>query len=119
MDRSNKMRTVIEYNNGKSDWEYKCIDAYVKVKHPQKWKLCPNCGLIPKIWQFDNGRSTACGCGKNQYNHFSIHAESVMSVYTRNNSNMAEYDSDKLRKNWNHWVETGEIVFERGKNKRY
>jgi hypothetical protein len=31
-----------------------------------------------------------------------------MSWVTRHNGSALDYDSDKLRKNWNHWVETGE-----------
>ena len=34
------------------------------------WLVCPNCNLKPLVWEFNNGRSTACGCGENEYNHF-------------------------------------------------
>ena len=95
---------------------YNCIDAYKEVGNPGKWLDCPNCGLKPKIWEFDNGRSTACGCGENRYQHFSIHAESIMSVVGRFNGSTTDYDSDALRKNWNWWVETGEEVFKTPRN---
>jgi len=88
--------------------KYKCISAYKIPKSPDDWKDCPNCGLKPLIWEFNNGRSTGCGCGQNEYNHFSIYSESIMSHVTRHNGSALDYDSDKLRKNWNHWVSTGE-----------
>ncbi len=88
--------------------KYKCISAYQIPKDVDKWKACPNCGLIPLTWEFNNGRSTACGCGENEYKHFSIWAESIMSHVKRNGGSALEYDAFELRKNWNHWVETGE-----------
>ena len=104
----------IKTYNETEDWKYKAIDAYQKVENPEEWLPCPNCGLIPKIWEFDNGRSTACGCGKNKYDHFSIHAESIMSVVSRSKTggDVSGYDKNELRKNWNHWVKTGEILFD-------
>lgn len=98
-------------NNSTTYSRYICIDAYKTPENPEDYHLCPNCGLTPKVWIFDNGRSTACGCGESQYNHFSVRAESIMSCLKRNNGNLSNYDRDALRKNWNHWVETGEILF--------
>lgn len=91
-------------------WYY-CIDAY---KDPEgEWDNCPCCGLKPKVWCFDNGRSTACGCWECKYDHFSVNAESIMSVHKRTDGKkMTEYDSDALRTNWNHWCKTGEVLFE-------
>jgi hypothetical protein len=91
--------------------EYLCIDAYKNIEDPENWENCPNCGLKPKVWSFDNGRSTACGCGESIYNHFSIHAESIMSIVERNNGSCEEYKFDALRKNWNEWCLTGKIIF--------
>jgi len=88
--------------------EYKCISAYKIPDKPYDWLNCPKCGLKPLVWEFNNGSSTGCGCGENEYNHFSINSESIMSYVTRNDGSALEYDSDKLRKNWNNWVETGE-----------
>jgi hypothetical protein len=87
-----------------------CIDAYEDPPAEQQWDNCPCCGLRPKVWTFDNGRSTACGCWDNTYKHHSIMAESIMSVYKRTGRTQ-EYDSDGLRKNWNHWCKTGKILF--------
>ena len=92
---------------------YLCCDFYKDIDSPEEWLECPNCGLKPKVWIFDNGRSTACGCGKSKYDHFSIHAESFMSVAKRSDNGACckEYNSKELQHNWNHWVETGEILF--------
>ncbi len=97
--------------------EYLCIDAYMDIEDPENWENCPNCGLKPRVWSFDNGRSTACGCGENRYNHFSIHAESIMSVVKRNNGSAEEYNSNALQKNWNEWCKTGRVVFEHAGNR--
>jgi len=94
--------------------QYKAISAY---KFPINWFSylpCPNCGLRPLLWEFDNGRSTACGCGENEYNHFSIKAESIMSYVTRNGGSSVGYINDELLLNWNQWVKTKQIVFEPG-----
>lgn len=96
--------------------EYKCIDAYEKPENPMEWLPCPRCGLRPLVWEFDNGRATACGCGTDCYSHWSVQAESIMSVIKRSdNGKSAEaYDIDELKNNWNHWVRTGEILFTPG-----
>jgi len=94
---------------------YKFVDFdFFKYPSDGEWDSCPFCGQKPPVWEFDNGRNTACGCllkGFNPYTHFSIHAESIMSVHKRHKGNVSEYDYDGLRKNWNHWCKTGEIVF--------
>lgn len=94
---------------------YKAIPAYKEVPVNEDWDNCPNCNLKPLIWEFDNGRSTACGCGKDEYSHPKVEAESIWSVLRRSENGMSakEYDTDGLRKNWNHWCRTGEIVFKR------
>lgn len=88
--------------------KYKCISAYKIPDNPEEWLNCPNCGLKPLVWEFNNGRSTGCGCGENEYNHFSVWSESIMSWVTRHRGSVLNYDSYKLRKNWNHWVKTDE-----------
>lgn len=88
--------------------KYKCIQSYVIPENIEKWLNCPNCGLKPLVWNFNNGSSTACGCGKSIYDHHSICAESIMSYINRHKGSAIGYDNDKLRKNWNHWVETNE-----------
>lgn len=96
---------------------YHHIDAYVSPEQdltiPEgEWEPCPNCKLTPKVWRFDNGRRTACGCWESMYDHHSIHAESIMSVHKRTGGvQMNLYDSDELRLNWNHWCNTGEHLF--------
>ena len=91
--------------------DYCLIEDYELPHDYKEWSNCPNCGLKPKVWIFNNGRSTGCACGKTKYDHFSIHAESVMSVYSRC-GDTKKYKSNTLKKNWNHWIETGEILFE-------
>ena len=88
--------------------KYKCISAYQIPDKIEEWLPCPNCGLKPLFWEFDNGRSTGCGCGENEYNHFSINSESIMSWINRHGGSAMEYNTDKLKENWNHWVKTGE-----------
>lgn len=41
---------------------YNCINAFKDIENPKDWLTCPRCGLKPKVWEFDNGRSTACNC---------------------------------------------------------
>lgn len=84
--------------------KYKAISAYTIPKNTEAWLDCPNCGLKPLVWEFNNGRSTACGCGENEYRHFSIYTESIMSHVKRNGGSALNYSSDQLRINWNHWV---------------
>ena len=94
----------IDIINGK----YKCISAYKIPDKVDEWLPCPNCNLKPLVWEYNNGRSTGCGCGKNEYDHFSIVSESIMSWVTRHDGSALDYNSYKLKENWNHWVKTGE-----------
>ncbi len=97
-----------EINIDRLEGRYKCISAYEIPEYPSEWLECPKCGLRPLVWEFNNGRSTACGCGENEYRHFSIYAESIMSYVTRNGGSAAGYETYELRNNWNRWVLTGE-----------
>ncbi len=98
---------IVKYNHGYTvHTGYFCIDAYEPVPEHEHWEKCPCCGLKPKIQEFDNGRSTACGCWENRYDIFSVKAESIMSVHTRCNGYIAEYNSDQLRLNWNEYCAT-------------
>ena len=106
-------KSIIEERNINIDiilGKYKAISAYKIPDDLDDWLNCPNCLLKPITWRFDNGCSTACGCGENEYRHFSIHTESIMSYVTRNSGSSLNYNNDKLRSNWNHWVETGEVL---------
>jgi hypothetical protein len=52
--------------------KYKAISAYKIPNNSEDWLNCPNCHLKPIVWEFNNGRSTACGCGENEYKNFSF-----------------------------------------------
>lgn len=98
---------VVKYNQGYPvHSDYFCIDDYKDVPDTKHWVNCPCCGLKPKVWEFNNGRSTACGCWESEYDLFAVKAESIMSVYTRCNGNLTEYSSDQLRLNWNEYCAT-------------
>ncbi len=85
---------------------YNLIESFKDVDDSDSWYSCPCCGLKPKVWAFDNGRYTGCGCATSMYKHFSVSAESIMSVHKRCDGNTSEYNSDQLRLNWNEYCAT-------------
>lgn len=94
-------------NNGyKVHSDIFAIEAYKEPDDGKLWEKCPCCGLKPLIWEYDNGRSTVCGCWESRYDHFSVCSESVMSVHIRT-GRTAEYKGDGLRLNWNEYCATG------------
>lgn len=96
----------VKYNHGYPvHCGYLCIDSYEDVDDEKHWEKCPCCNLKPKVWEFDNGRQTACGCWESRYDIFSVKAESIMSVYRRTGFT-AEYITDQLRLNWNEYCST-------------
>ena len=95
--------------------KYKAISSYKVPDDVEQWDVCNTCGLKPIIWEFNNGRSTACGCGRNEYDHFSIYAESIMSVVKRNHGSAMEYNSNDLKTNWNVYQRTGITICDRNK----
>lgn len=101
----NKLNSDYKYHHS----SYDLIEDYKYPDNISEWLNCPECGLKPKVWLFDNGRGTGCGCHNSKYDHFSIRAESINSVYKRTGYTI-EYNSNELRSNWNHWCETG-IIF--------
>jgi len=90
---------------------YMAINAYKPVPKSEYyyWKNCKDCGLKPIIWRFNNGCSTACGCGESIYKHHSISSESIMSYLKRNNGSSVGYKHDELMNNWNNWVDFGVV----------
>lgn len=85
------------------NFTYQCCDFYKDTD----WQECPCCRLKPKVWEFSNGRQTACGCGNSKYDHFSVFAESIMSVHKRTGgARMDEYKKDELHKNWDEYCHT-------------
>ena len=97
-----------KYNHGyKVNTDYNCIDSFKDPEDGKEWSNCPCCGLKPKVWRFDNGLHTACGCWNNKYDHFDVQAESIMSVHKRTNGERMDlYSTDKLRLNWNEYCAT-------------
>ena len=95
--------------------KYKAISSYKVPDDVEHWDVCNTCGLKPIIWEFNNGRSTSCGCGRNEYDHFSIYAESIMSVVKRNHGSAMEYNSHELKTNWNIYQRTGITICDRNK----
>ena len=95
------------------DCSFVDFDFYKYPDDVDEWLECPFCHCKPKVWEYDNGRFTACGCLKREwckYDHFLIQAESIMSILKRTRKT-EEYDRKGLKKNWNHFCETGEISF--------
>jgi len=90
--------------------DYFCIPSFQVPEDLNEWDKCPYCGLTPKVWEFNNGRWTACGCWNNEYVHFSVRAESVMSRMERRDTSILNHGHE-LRDNWNHWCRTGEMIF--------
>ena len=88
-------------------WPFHAIDAYKPVPEDEDWKPCPNCEVVPRIWQFNNGEHATCWCTE-LYEESQARAESVLSFMKRNNGSLLNYDGDALRKAWNRYVETGE-----------
>lgn len=77
------------------------IDAYEYPDDKDMWLHCPNCGLQPRIWEYDNGRSTHCGCSNSTYDHFSIRAKSIGEIIKENDGDMSSYNRNELREKWN------------------
>ena len=101
-------------------------DGYYKeVENPNNWLQCPNCKLKPVVNIRDHMCYTSCGCDDSnkpnifeKYNGFHVKAESICSIYNREDSTMEEKETsseERLMNNWNHWVETGELLFTKEK----
>lgn len=85
---------------------YMCCDFYAYPDDIDNWMDCPCCGFKPKVHIFDNGSNTGCGCGKTPYDHFAVHAESIISHIKHSGGSLVGYDGDALRKNWNEYCAT-------------
>lgn len=85
-------------------WKLYSFDFYKDPDDKEKWLKCPECGLTPRIWVFDNGRNAHCICGSGQYDHkHQVKATPIIeSVKKTGGSSL--YDSDELRKNWNKYI---------------
>lgn len=103
-----KIEMIKQNNDNTRDfverYYYFAIEAYEQEPLDEVWLSCPACGLRPLVWKFDNGEYTACGCGKSEYDHFTVESESIGDVWRRTGGT-SEYDFDGLRKNWNAYCE--------------
>jgi hypothetical protein len=89
-------------------WKYHTIDAYKPVPDNEDWRSCPKCGVRPRAWVFNNGRTAKCLCS-GKYDPAPARAESIHSHVNRTGS-AAGYNFDALRIAWNQHVETGQNV---------
>ena len=80
-------------------WAAACIEDYKPVPEDEDWRVCPKCGVKPRIWVFDNGRHAHCLCCT-KYGPSAAEAESIGDVYRRTGKT-ADYDPDALRNAWN------------------
>ncbi len=103
-----KKHSEYKYNYG----IYCLIDDYKFPDNKDEWLNCPYCELKPKIWVYDNGLTTGCGCGDNMYDHWYIGCESIMSVHKRTNKTKEYGGREELKENWNHWCKTGVDLWE-------
>ena len=85
-------------------WKYNSFDFYKKPDNKDEWLKCPECRLKPRVWEFDNGRSAHCVCGKDRYHHKHQISAKPIGDYVRESGGFAGYDKDDLRKNWNNYI---------------
>ena len=107
-----------EHLRHRNNYRVVCIDDYKDPPEKEEWDSCPRCGLRPKIWEFNNGSSTACGCGESRYDHWAIYSESIGSRLERNAKRTDSKLEGSLRNNWNHYCRTGEVLFEKPRGGR-
>lgn len=93
-------------NNYPAHFYYDCEKQYITPKNVKDWKACPKCNLKPKVWTFDNGEFTACGCFENRYKHFSIEADETIAECVRRTGGFTEYDDNALMKKWNTYCDS-------------
>lgn len=97
-------------NNYPAHGDYYCIDAYKPVEKPEEWDNCPRCKLKPKVWVFDNGEHTACGCWESKYDHFDVTVENTIGKNVRDTGGFLGYDPDTHRQNWNSYCRSYEVA---------
>ena len=112
------------YEQGSQHYCVPDLSLYEEVQNPNAWLKCPNCHLKPIVNIRDHMCYTSCGCGDGgkpnpdqEYDGFHVQAESICSVYNREDATDEDKQSseERLMNNWNHWVETGELLFTKEK----
>lgn len=85
-------------------YSYPNFDFYVEPEDGP-WTPCPVCELPPRVWRFDNGQFTVCGCRSDWSDYACRHisAPSIMTYARQNNGNMTNWDRNSLRYSWDAW----------------
>lgn len=91
-------------NANDRQWEFMGFDFYKEPNDGKKWLPCSECGVTPRIWVFDNGRTAMCVCGTGRYNHKHTVKAKPIGYYVRKTGGFKGYNADALRKNWNKYV---------------
>lgn len=99
------MFSILNEDQLEKVWSSRHGNWYEKVSTDKHWATCKSCGVLPRLWVFNNGAHAQCLC-KLRYEAAPVRSESILSVYKRTELT-AEYDSDNLRVLWNKFAEDG------------
>jgi len=81
-------------------WRIAACDFYTPLKDPDGWQQCPKCGVLPRVWVFDNGNYAKCLCSKDKYGPNQAEAPSCIEACFRQKRPYSEYEH-MLRTAWN------------------
>ena len=85
-------------------WKFMSFDFYKEPKDKDDWLVCPECGLTPRIWEFDNGRHAHCVCGDSQYKHKHEVSATPIMEYVKKTGGFTGYKKEELKNNWNNYI---------------
>lgn len=86
-----------------------CTDSYKEPDSKEEWLPCPKCKLTPKVWVFDNGEHSACGCWESKYEHFDVQADETIGQVVSRTGGFVEYDADAHRRKWNAYCQAASV----------
>ena len=88
---------------------YLPIEVYRGYEYVSKFKQCPHCLAMPRIWAFDNGLFAKCVCFT-RYER-GVEATNIMQYYRENNGDLRKYNGgNELAEKWNSYLQNqGEI----------
>lgn len=70
-----------------------------------KFKQCPRCLAMPRIWAFDNGKYARCVCF-GVYDS-GVKATDVMTHHSKHGGDFSTYrGNEELIENWNNYINT-------------